>query len=146
MAPETAKRILVVDDNPDVAGIVRLATQKLPERVEVVGEVNADRALRRLQQDTFDLVITDYRLREMDGFTFLANAPPAKPHERRLMFSAYPGKLEGNAEGAAKLDGFLEKPMMLDALREILGAVLHEDQATLDALRGGLAARVQAKR
>ena len=146
MAVENAKRILVVDDNPDVAGIIRLATQKLPEKVEIVSEVNADRALQRMRQDTFDLVITDYRLREMDGFTFLANAPPAKPHEKRLMFSAYPGKLGGNPEGAAKLDGFLEKPMMLDALREILGAVLAEDKPTLDALHHGLEARVAAKR
>lgn len=142
----TGKRILVVDDNPDVAGIVRLATQKLPGKVEVVSEVNADRALQRMQRDAFDLIITDYRLREMDGFTFLANAPPAKPHEKRLMFSAYPGKLEGNAAGAARLDGFLEKPMMLDALREILGAVLAEDKPTLDALHSGLEARVQARR
>lgn len=146
MAPETAKRILVVDDNPEVAGIIRLATQKLPEKVEIVSEVNADRALRRLEQDTFDIVITDYRLREMDGFTFLANAPPAKPHEKRLMFSAYPGKLEGRDLDGTHLDGFLEKPMMLEALRSILGAVLAEDKATLDALKGGLKARVHAKR
>lgn len=141
----TTRRILVVDDNPDVAGIIRLATQKLPERVEIVGEVNADRALRRLREDSFDLVIADYKLREMDGLTFLANAPPARAHEKRLMFTAYAGKLEGHPEAAAKLDGFLEKPMMLDVLREILDAVLHEDPATLSALRGGLAARLRTR-
>lgn len=143
MFTDQPKRILVVDDNPDVAGIVRLATQKLPAKVEVIGEVNAERALQRMQSDTFDLVITDYRLREMDGLSFLAQAPASRPHETRLMFSAYPAKLEGNAIGAARLDGFIEKSTMLPALREILGAVLQEDQPTLDALRRGLAARVR---
>lgn len=141
----TPRRILVVDDNPDVAGIVRLATQKLPGKVEVVGEVNADRALQRLRQDAFDLVITDYKLREMDGFTFLANAPPAKPHEKRILFTAHGAKLDAQALGASKLDGFLEKGMMLEALREILGAVLADDKATMDALHAGLAARLRTK-
>jgi len=143
VAPHAAdeRRILVVDDNPDVAGIIRLAVRKLPRKIEVVGEVNADRALERLKVEQFDLVISDYRMREMDGLQLLAAARPAQEDEVRLLFTAYSAKLDAAALAKARLDGVLEKPMVLDALRQVLDAVLDHDPQTMAALKRSLDAR-----
>ena len=139
--PRDPSRILVVDDNPDVAGIIRLAVRKLARPVEVVGEVNADRALERLKYEAFDLVISDYRMREMDGLQLMAKARPAAQDEVRLLFTAYSAKLDAAALANAHLDGVIEKPMVLDALRQVLDAVLDHEPQTMAALRRALEAR-----
>lgn len=138
------QRILVVDDNPDIAQIVRMATRKLGRPVEVVSEMQADRALQRMERETFDLVIGDHRLRETDGLSLFAAARPAGPGEMRLLFTAHGGKLDPTALANAHLDGVIEKPMMLDALRVMLDAVLEREPHTVAALRGALDARLAA--
>ena len=144
MSEPPSARILVVDDNPDVAGIIRLATRKLPRKVEVVPELNAARALERLRTESFDLVISDHKMREMDGLEFLTLARPAEPREVRLLFTGYAAKLDAASLVAAHLDGFLEKPLLLEAMRAVLGAVLDRDPQTLAALKRALASRVAA--
>lgn len=137
-----AQRILVIDDNPDVAQIVRLAVRKLDRKVEVVGEVNADRAIARLKYEQYDLIISDYKMREMNGLDLLAQARPAEKDEVRLLFTGYSAKLEPAALKQAHLDGVLEKPLILEALRAVIDAVLDHDEATMAALRRALDARV----
>lgn len=137
----SAKRILVVDDNPDIAGIMRLAVGKLDRPVEVVSELDPQRALRILDREEFDLVIADYRMREMDGLELLTLARPPRGHEKRLLYTAYPAKLDAALLASARLDGFMEKPMLLAALRSVIDAVLDGDPATLAALKRALDAR-----
>jgi CheY-like chemotaxis protein len=141
LVSQESPRILVVDDNPDVAQIMRLATRKLERRVEVVSELNAERALDRLRVESFDLIISDFRMREMDGLEMLAKARPAEAGETRLLFTAYGAKLDPVALAKAHVDGVIEKPMVLDALRVVLDAVLDHEPHTMAALKGALAAR-----
>lgn len=137
-------RILVVDDNPDVAGIVRLALRRVPRKVDVVAEVNADRALDLLKSERFDLILSDFRMREMDGLAFLARARAAHPDGRRVLFTAYAARLDPAALAEAGLDGCIEKPMQLSALAAILDAVLAGDAPTLAALHRAIEARTGA--
>ena len=143
-APAPA-RILVVDDNPDVAGIVRLAVRRLSRKVEVVSEMNAERALARLATERYDLLLSDFRMREMDGLAFLARTRDRHPGGRRVLFTAYAARLDPAALAAAGLDGCIEKPMQLTALAEILDAVLAGDEPTLAALHRSIEARVGPK-
>lgn len=142
----TAQRILVVDDNPDVAGIVRLAARKMHRRVEIASELNPERALDRLRHESFDLVLGDFRMREMDGLQFLKLAREAQPEGLRMLFTAYAGHLDKQKLAEAQVDGVLEKPMMLGTLGEMLDAVLAHDASTLAALKRAMEARTAATR
>lgn len=135
------RRILVVDDNPDVASIVRLAVGKLPGKVHVTSEADPERALDRLAHERFDLVLSDHRMRTMDGLELLALAPPAHESETRLLFTAHGTKLDPTAIAGARVDGVLEKGMMLEAMREVIDAVLEREPSTMAALKRNLAAR-----
>jgi diguanylate cyclase (GGDEF)-like protein len=60
-----AKRILVVDDEPDIRDILRILLEG--EGFEVEEAENGREALEKIQKRPPDLVITDYVMPEMDG-------------------------------------------------------------------------------
>jgi len=91
-------------------------------------------------------VLGDYRMREMDGLQFLARAREARPEGRRVLFTAYAGRLDPGALAGAHVDGVLEKPMPLLALRELLDAILAGDEATLAAMKRSVDARSSPSR
>ena len=143
--PLAPARLLVVDDNPDVAGIVRLAVRRMNRRVEVASEINPERALERLRSEPFDLVLGDFRMREMDGLQFLKLARETRPEGLRMLFTAYAGHLDKEKLADAQVDGVLEKPMMLGTLGEMLDAVLDHDPSTLAALKRAMESRTAAR-
>jgi CheY-like chemotaxis protein len=78
-------RILLVEDNPGDAQLVRMAlTEALPSaRLSVVGDGEA--ALSRLQEDTPDLMLLDLNLPRLSGHEVLAAVRAAgDPALRRL--------------------------------------------------------------
>lgn len=60
-----AKRILVVDDNPALANVVRYNLVQAGFQASVAR--NGREACHLLQEEDFDCVVTDYQMPEMDG-------------------------------------------------------------------------------
>ena len=65
-------RILVVDDEPDVARLVRLGIAYLRPDYEIVESHGGADALERAAREQFDVVILDLTMPEPDGFAVLA--------------------------------------------------------------------------
>lgn len=84
------KRVLIVDDETAVLHALRRLLQRHfgPQQLSV--EVCADplHALQRLQQARFEVVISDYRMPQLDGVTLLARARELDPRTVRMMLSA----------------------------------------------------------
>ncbi len=84
------KRLLIVDDEVPVLHALRrvLLRHFKPQQLGV--EVCADplQALQRLQELRFDVLISDYRMPQMDGVTLLARARELDPRAVRMMLSA----------------------------------------------------------
>lgn len=87
-APEQrAKRILIVDDNPDDRTLVaREVCRAFPwlETIEAGGREEFERALESAE---FDLVITDYQLRWSDGLKVLRAVKEMSPDCPVIMFT-----------------------------------------------------------
>lgn len=139
-------RVLVVDDVPEVARIVRHSARQVRSRnVEVVSEVNAARAYDIVGKEDFDLVISDFRMREVDGLQLLARAHEKNPEGKRILLTGYAASIGASPSlTAAALDGCLEKPMAPSVLAELLDAILAGDAATMAALKRGLEAKIKA--
>lgn len=58
-------RLLVTDDDPAIVGLVRATLE--PEGFEIVAAATGKEAVRLIQDDSFDLVILDIMMPEMDG-------------------------------------------------------------------------------
>jgi two-component system KDP operon response regulator KdpE len=67
-----AKVILVVDDDPDIARVIRLALES--EGLAVVTAPNGRDALQRVREQRPELVLLDINMPIMDGVTFVHRA------------------------------------------------------------------------
>ena len=109
--------VLVVDDEPEFRHIVR---RMLP--AYAVTEADSGRqALNALGDEKIDLVITDIRMPEMDGFGLLQSVRDQFPGLPVLAVSGY---LESEELESAGFDGFIEKPVSLDQLQKVVEETL----------------------
>lgn len=119
MAETTGKRVLVVDD----ANLVRRFYREALERAgfEVDEALNGVEALEKLLSDSFDLVIVDINMPQMDGFTFMkALRRQALPLSSipTLVISTEAGAQDKAAARSAGANFYLVKPVRQDTLVE----------------------------
>jgi len=109
-------RILVVDDEE----VVRIA---LRERLEhdghqVVEASNGTKAIQRLDEDAFDIVITDILMPEKDGLDTLQHVRKTQPDARVIVITGAGNTLHlDNARGLGASRVF-EKPLRLGEIAE----------------------------
>jgi CheY-like chemotaxis protein len=104
------RRILVVDDVPEVADLV--GALLAPTGAVVVTESDPAQALRRLKEERVDLIVSDFRMPGIDGLTLLQEARRLHPRAGRVLMTGYnelpatPADIE-----AAGLSATLQKPL-----------------------------------
>jgi two-component system cell cycle sensor histidine kinase/response regulator CckA len=106
--------VLVVDDDPDIRTFVE--TILVEEGIEAVVAPDAQEALRCLAERCFDLLLTDIRMPDLDGFDLVQRARRAYPELRVLFMSGYSREYRLDPER----DEFVAKPFRP---RELLGCV-----------------------
>ena len=65
------KKILVVDDEPNIVEVVKLRLEA--EHYEVVTAPDGASALAKTESEKPDLIVLDIRMPQMDGYTFVKN-------------------------------------------------------------------------
>jgi DNA-binding response OmpR family regulator len=123
-------RILVIDDEADVAGFVRRALEADGHEVSVA--LDGGEGLRQAVTDNPDLVVLDLLMPLVDGRAVLSGLLAARPGSRVLVLSAV-------AEVGTRVDvleqgavDFLAKPF---AVRELVSRVRHRLHNGLPAVR-----------
>ena len=111
-APRAA-RVLVVDDDESVRGLLTVMLKRLGYSVSGAG--SAREALRELEHE---LVMLDFAMPEQDGSETLARIRELRPQIPVIFMSGY------EARSVPAADGFLHKPFTLAQLREVLSNVL----------------------
>jgi two-component system probable response regulator PhcQ len=130
-------KILILDDEENnVSAISRLLRTEPDFHVE--GYTSASEALRRAEEVAFDVVVSDYRMPEMDGTQFLEKFRERQPNAYRIIVSAYSdvGMLK-KAINQAQIHRLIQKPwdgfMLVEAIRR--GAEQSEMAKELRQLR-----------
>ena len=109
------ERILVVDDDYGVLMAVQAALSDLPD-IEIMLEDQSLRAKERLATDSFDLLIADIRMPELDGIELLRIVRQHDPELPVLVLTGYPTietAVESMKLGAAD---YLTKPFFNEDL------------------------------
>ena len=116
-------RIMIVDDE---VGILRSIERVLRDPAyDVESYENPVEALRRAEVVNFDLVLSDYRMPEMDGVELLSEIKKLQPQAMRLMLSGQ-ADLNGvlKSINEATVYRFITKPCDDKALREAVDDAL----------------------
>ena len=138
-------RLMLVDDEENILRALRRSLvvndgSEYQFTVEVFSSPVA--ALQRADEVNFDLVLSDYRMPEMDGVKFLRQFRDKQPDAARLILSGY-ADLEGviGAINEAQIFRFIPKPWHDAELRATLTqalafhALLTENRLLADQVR-----------
>jgi CheY-like chemotaxis protein len=115
------KRILVVDDEPQVADTIRMVLKMGGHQVEVAQA--ADRALDLFKASRHDLVISDLSLGKMDGLELARLIRELVPKQPIVLITAYAESVRLQNERLGNVDYILGKPFSIDQLQEILAKI-----------------------
>lgn len=144
-----AHRIMLVDDESGVLNALSRLLRLSPLEVtghsrlaEVETFVSAKQALARAEERAFSLVISDFRMPEMDGVAVLRRMRELQPDCSRVILSGYTD-LNGliGAINEAQIDRFIAKPWndfeLISALSQILQirALRMENEALANQVR-----------
>lgn len=115
------KSILIVDDEVDIIETFSLLFEL--HGYAVLTASNGQEALRRLEDHTPDLIISDCMMPVMDGITFRKKVEqnPALNDTRFILMSAAP---ERHDLASVTVDRFLKKPFQFDELFDAVKAML----------------------
>jgi len=134
------KKVLIVDDEPGLRQSLGLLLSDAG--YAVTAEQDGRRALERAVADTFDLVLCDVRMPDMDGLTFLRNYRQRGGNALVIVMSAYGGE---DAAIAAMKEGaydYLPKPFRPDEV--VLTLRKAEERERLRQEVAGLKAQLAA--
>lgn len=121
-ATDTAPRVLVVDDEPDLRNLYELSLVREGYQMRTAGTLAEARALMAGQP--FDVLITDMKLPDGQGLELLHDIAREQRSERSIVITAY-GSAE-NAVESLKSGAFdyLTKPVDLKQFRAVVRAAV----------------------
>ncbi len=115
-------RILVVDDERSMREFLELMLQK--DGYEVKCVANGKDALDLLERESFDLVISDIRMKPMSGLDVLKRCKAIHPATPFIFISAYASTETAVAAMQEGAYDYLPKPFSIDEMRTVISNAL----------------------
>jgi two-component system cell cycle response regulator DivK len=115
--PEAKKgTILYVEDNPDNRSLVRRVLGA--EGYAVVEAVNAGQAIEKLGQESFDLILMDINMPDMDGYALTVKIKGMQAFSKIPIIAVTANVMRGDREKSleAGCDGYIQKPIDIDTI------------------------------
>jgi two-component system NtrC family sensor kinase len=123
-APVRGKRILVVDDEPEIASVLAEMLMAEGHRVDTVS--NGTRALAQLADQCYDLIVSDVRMPELDGPALYREVERRHPSLSQRFAFVTGDTLSADTARVLEATGVprLSKPFVLDEVRRIVQELL----------------------
>ena len=118
------KKILLVDDEGDLINYIASVLQE--EGFDVSTRLSAEEALGKIASDKPDLVISDVRMQQMDGFTMLEKMKTMKDCSNVpvIFLTAMDDRLGEQQATKLGATAYISKPFDLDELIGLVKKVL----------------------
>ncbi|ABX03500.1 MAG TPA: hypothetical protein DEF47_17920 [Herpetosiphon sp.] len=123
IVPKTAaQRILVVDDEPAVRNIVAKVLRHDQHEVTLAG--SGEEALRWIDEQAFDLIISDLGMPGMNGWDVLEQARQRRPNIIAILITGWGYQHDADYAAARGVDSVLGKPFEMQTLRSTVADLI----------------------
>ncbi len=116
--------VLLLDDEPIVGKRLKPALAKIGCNVEVFEEPAV--ALKRLDEKTFDVVVTDIRMDDIDGIQVLEHVREKSQRTKVIMITGYAMMALAREAMEKGAFDFIAKPFKPDDLRRVIAKAARE--------------------
>ena len=133
--PGVALRVLLAEDNQVNQRLATRLLEKRGHRVTIAA--NGREALEALEKESYDLVLMDLQMPEMDGFeaTAAIREKERKSGKHQTVVALTAHAMKGDRERclAAGMDGYLSKPIRPQELDDVLDAHMRRTNRVAEA-------------
>ncbi len=117
-------RIMIIDDEKIVGDMAKMSLEHEGYHVETF--LNAEPALDRLKEQEFDLIVTDYKMKGIDGMEVLRTVKRLYPNTKVIMITAF-ANLDTAVEALREdVFDFFPKPVKIKELKASIQRALNK--------------------
>lgn len=108
-------KIMIIDDEKIVGDMAKMSLEQEGYAVETF--LNAEPALKRLKEEQFDVIVTDYKMKGIDGMEVLKTVKDLYPKTQIIMITAF-ANLDAAIEALRRdVHDFFPKPVKIKELK-----------------------------
>lgn len=107
-------RILLIEDDSMIASVIALGMRTLGAPYLLDTAYSAEEALDLFEQHDYDLVMSDYNLRGMNGLSLLTTVRQRKPDTPTVLFTAYDTPQLQRQAREAGINDYIAKPFLIE--------------------------------
>ena len=108
-------RVMIIDDEKIVGDMAKMSLEREGYHVETF--LNGESALARLKEERFDVVVTDLKMKGVDGMEVLKTAKELYPDTKVIMITAF-ANLDTAIEALrGDVHDFFPKPVKIKELK-----------------------------
>jgi CheY-like chemotaxis protein len=116
-----SKRVLIVDDDREILIMLEFALRKLGPDYEIITAEGSVEALEQIEsKNPFDLVVTDYVMKEITGVDLARAVRRISPRTPVVLMTAYGTKRLRATTESLGFDGYLDKPFTVQKIRGVV--------------------------
>ncbi|MDL2249088.1 two-component system alkaline phosphatase synthesis response regulator PhoP [Lachnospiraceae bacterium PF1-21] len=119
--------ILLVDDDREYIDTIKLAIATPGYRI--VTEYNPIEALSRFTRESYDLVVTDYKMENIDGLRLIKTMKEIRPTVKIIMLTGYQAEDIEHIALNLKVDFFLSKEKSLEMINHYVLRILRDESS-----------------
>ncbi len=120
-------KTLLVDDDELVRDSLSLAFKNKGCFLQTTQ--TAEQGLRALENETFDIIISDFKLPRLDGLEFFKQATAYQPDTVNVLISAYKDEIVTSRAPDVGVHVFIEKPFSVKDLTNSLSLLIEKRNA-----------------
>ncbi|NWG04211.1 MAG: response regulator [Syntrophaceae bacterium] len=125
-------KILLIDDDKWIRDSLSLFFES--EGIFLVACETAEEGLETLRDQTYDIIIVDYKLPGMDGLEFLKRVKESHPGSMKVLLTAYKEDKVVAETNRIGVDDFIEKPFTAKTIEESLSRLIEKQEQKISGL------------